>query len=372
VGALASAFAVPTGAEGSTVFTFILVTRLILGMGVGGVYPLAATISQESGGDKNRARNAALVFSMQGVGALLVPIVGLFFLTVFGDPKQRQGALPGLSWRFLLGIGALPGILLAPFKTQKKPTAVAAPAADAAPVQPQMTAMKALRTPKYLWKLCGTAGGWFIFDITFYGNVLFQPTVLKSIFKVEGAVPTHGSDLSHNLCCQLMILALIGLPGYYVSVCFVESWGRKNIQLMGFTMMAILYGVLAIFLKDLPPALLLIVYGLTFFFSNFGPNATTFILPAETFPSEVRSTLNGFSAACGKAGAVVGSAAFKPISGAYGNGVAMACCAVCSILGVLVTAIFVEDRRGKGMAGSSFVDQADVGLAKTEAGKNSS
>merc|ERR1712000_629525 len=127
---------------------------------------------------------------------------------------------------------------------------------------------------------------------------------MGSIFHAEGEVPTNGEGLSHNLCYQLLILALIGLPGYYVSVCFMDSWGRKNIQLMGLTFMAILYGVLAIWLNDLPPALLLIIYGLTFFFSNFGPNATTFILPAETFPAEVRSTLNGFSAACGKAGAV--------------------------------------------------------------------
>ena len=30
----------------------------------------------------------------------------------------------------------------------------------------------------YWGKLMGTAGGWFLFDITFYGNSLFQPTVL--------------------------------------------------------------------------------------------------------------------------------------------------------------------------------------------------
>lgn len=32
---------------------------------------------------------------------------------------------------------------------------------------------------------------------------------------------------------------------------------------------------------------LLFLYGLTFFFANFGPNSTTFILPSETFPAEV-------------------------------------------------------------------------------------
>lgn len=359
LGALSSAFAVPTGDEGETIFRFIMATRFALGVGVGGVYPLAATIAAESSDDNNRGRNTALVFSMQGVGSVLVPLVGLFFLKVCGDPAVRLAegsSLPGLSWRLLLGIGALPGILLAPFKA-KKPAA--APATTAANAPPQTTLCQALSSPRYLWKLCGTAGGWFLFDITFYGNTLFAPTVLKAIFRTEGEVPTDGNDLQHNLCYQLLIIALIGLPGYYVSVCFMDRLGRKKIQLQGFFMMAIFYGIIAIWLDDLPPALLLVIYGLTYFFSNFGPNSSTFILPAESFPVEVRSTLNGFSAACGKAGAVVGSAAFKPVADSLGNGAAMGLCAGCSVLGFIVTAIFVEDRRGRGMAGTSFIQRSE-------------
>ena len=38
---------------------------------------------------------------------------------------------------------------------------------------------------------------------------------------------------------------------------------------------------------------------LTFFFANFGPNATTFITPVELFTTKYRSTLHGISAASG-------------------------------------------------------------------------
>merc|ERR1711865_539403 len=119
--------------------------------------------------------------------------------------------------------------------------------------------------------------------------------------------------------------------------------------------MAVLYAILAIWLDKLNSGLLIVIYGLTYFFSNFGPNATTFILPSETFPFEVRSTLNGLSAACGKAGAVVGSAGFKPIVDSYGESTAMGLCAGCAIAGLILTFIFVEDRRGKGMAGDSML-----------------
>ncbi|KAI8031424.1 putative inorganic phosphate transporter 1-5 [Camellia lanceoleosa] len=48
------------------------------------------------------------------------------------------------------------------------------------------------------------------------------------------------------------------------------------------------------------------MYSLTFFFANFGPNAMTFVVPAEIFPAWLRSTCHGISTASGKAGAIVG------------------------------------------------------------------
>jgi len=53
-----------------------------------------------------------------------------------------------------------------------------------------------------------------------------------------------------------------------------------------------------------------VMYGLTFFFANFGPNSTTFIVPAEVFPARLRSTCHGISAAAGKAGAIIGAFGF--------------------------------------------------------------
>ncbi|PVH34807.1 hypothetical protein PAHAL_7G038900 [Panicum hallii] len=50
-----------------------------------------------------------------------------------------------------------------------------------------------------------------------------------------------------------------------------------------------------------------VMYTFTFFFTNFGPNSTTFIVPAEIFPARLRSTCHGISSAAGKSGAIVGS-----------------------------------------------------------------
>jgi hypothetical protein len=50
----------------------------------------------------------------------------------------------------------------------------------------------------------------------------------------------------------------------------------------------------------------LAVYGLSYFFTEFGPNMTTFVMPSELFPVSVRATGHGISAGIGKFGAFIG------------------------------------------------------------------
>ncbi|KAL3524076.1 hypothetical protein ACH5RR_016910 [Cinchona calisaya] len=53
-----------------------------------------------------------------------------------------------------------------------------------------------------------------------------------------------------------------------------------------------------------------IMFSLTFFFANFGPISTTFVVPEEIFPARLRSTCHGISAATGKAGSIIGAFGF--------------------------------------------------------------
>jgi len=46
---------------------------------------------------------------------------------------------------------------------------------------------------------------------------------------------------------------------------------------------------------------------LGYFFTEFGPNTTTFVYPAEIFPMEVRTTAHGIASATGKLGAFIGT-----------------------------------------------------------------
>ena len=80
-GSLASAFAQDSPAF--SIFTMIACFRFVLGVGIGGEYPLSATISSENAHSKHqRGQQVAMVFSMQGVGMLLAPLVGVILLSL--------------------------------------------------------------------------------------------------------------------------------------------------------------------------------------------------------------------------------------------------------------------------------------------------
>lgn len=53
------------------------------------------------------------------------------------------------------------------------------------------------------------------------------------------------------------------------------------------------------------------MYFLSSFFNQFGPNAVTFLVAAEIYPTPVRATAHGFSAACGKLGALTAAVMYN-------------------------------------------------------------
>jgi len=192
--------------------------------------------------------------------------------------------------------------------------------------------------PDVVKKLIGTAGTWFLFDILFYGNTLFQPVVIDTAF---------GSDLTLTQQSEdSLILQLLALPGYFISVVTISKLGPRLIQAQGFLMMGILYAIIGVFWETLTDSTfwLLATYGMTFFFANFGPNSTTFLLPSLVFSPGCRSTLNGFSAASGKLGALIGSMFFGVLVDAWGDEVVMIICASIAGFSLLITLICVSDR----------------------------
>lgn len=179
---------------------------------------------------------------------------------------------------------------------------------------------------KHGLQLLGTTSTWFLLDIAFYSQNLFQ----KDVFSAVGWLPAAATmsaleELFRVSRAQALIALFSTVPGYWFTVGFVDILGRWKIQLSGFFFMTLFMFILTFSYNDLRGnpcetnplqlcggnhILFIILYALTFFFANFGPNVTTFIVPAELFPARLRSTCHGISAAAGKAGAILGAFGF--------------------------------------------------------------
>lgn len=131
------------------------------------------------------------------------------------------------------------------------------------------------------------------------------------------------------MIAEKQIIALgMGIPACICAIFTLRAIGIKKLQVYGFVFIAVCFIVLACLFKPLSHGrqhnsnALFAVYCFLLFSLSYGPNLTTYLLPAQTYPKEVRATFNGISAACGKLGAFTGVYVFGPmaVSTSYATG----------------------------------------------------
>ncbi|XVE58408.1 hypothetical protein DITRI_Ditri04bG0167500 [Diplodiscus trichospermus] len=330
---------------GGSVIGTLCFFRFWLGFGVGGDYPLSATIMSEYANKKTRGAFIAAVFAMQGVGIIFAGLVSMILSAIFlkrypapsfkKDPIFSTQPEADYLWRLVLMFGALPALLTYYWRMKMPETGrytaliegnAKQAAADMGRVldiefeaeTDKLSQFKAANQYPLLshefyrrhgHHLIGTMTTWFLLDIAFYSQNLTQKDVFPAMGLTRKAPEVNAIEEVYQTSRAMFIVALVGtFPGYWFTVLFIEKIGRFVIQLVGFFMMSIFMLILGIkyqYLRDENKWLFVVLYGLTFFFANFGPNSTTFVLPAELFPTRVRSTCHALSAASGKAGAII-------------------------------------------------------------------
>ena len=331
VGALATAFA-PS-------IWWLIGLRGLLGFGIGGDYPVSATIMSEYASRRNRGRMVALVLSMQGAGLVIGPLIAMGLLST--------GISHDYTWRILLAVGAIPGLAVFWLRRKIKETPRF--------VLGQMEAQEARRQagngrvatglrgvlaqPRLLRWLTGASLAWLLFDFVYYGNTIASPAIVKM-------VAPHSSLIAHT-GVVLAIFAVFALPGYALAAATIDRIGRKLLQAGGFLMMAVAFACLWLVpgaTTMLLPFLLL--FGATYFFSEFGPNTTTFVYPAEIFPVRVRTTCHGIAAAAGKIGAGIGTFTLTALLPVIGLSKTSAIVAGVAVLGLLATTVLLPEPKG--------------------------
>ncbi|KAK4943309.1 acid phosphatase pho5 [Elasticomyces elasticus] len=356
-GTLAQALSAPSPAM--SVVGIIIFWRVFMGIGIGGDYPLSSIITSEFATTKWRGAMMGAVFAMQGIGQFAAAMIALIVVSGFKKSLETASTVAHCDgvcqlavdkmWRVIIGFGAVPGCAALYFRltipetprytfdvardSEKAVADVKAYHGGQSEGKPDEVSRAAvlqdsrtrLDPPKAGWRdfwrhygqwrhgkiLLGTAGSWFFLDVAYYGLGLNNSVILQAIGYASGS---NVYKIFYNTAVGNLIITCAGaIPGYWVTVATVDTIGRKPIQFMGFTVLTILFVIIGFAYHKLGEHGLLALYVLAQFFFNFGPNATTFIVPGECFPTRYRSTSHGLSAASGKVGAIIAQCVFGPL-----------------------------------------------------------
>lgn len=295
-------------------------------IGVGGEYPMTATSGMEnnrksrvitSSDDRlHRGRKVQLAFLMQGWGQFFNQVILIILLIIFhhgsGNPPYSKVATQWTS-RVAFAFPAIGTLWLVYYRWYKMPYASAK--LDEVKKKAKVTGYD-VQSLKLCMKHFGprmlaTTMAWFANDVFFYGNKLFQGQFISVI-----APESHSVMLGwlYNL-----INIGVSLAGYYLAAFFIDHklYGRKRMMQVGFLMDFVLFVIPAFHYKYYTQpeniAKFQTMYYLSSFFNQFGPNAVTFLVAAEVYPTSIRASAHGISAACGKLGALLASVLYNYI-----------------------------------------------------------
>jgi PHS family inorganic phosphate transporter-like MFS transporter len=317
------------GSAFSPSLAVLVVFRFLLGFGVGGDYPVSAVLMSEYAHHSNRGKMIGLVFSAQAVGLVVGPLVALALL--------GGGVGPGLTWRLLLGLGAIPAAIAVWLRRTmpESPRYAAGPPRRARRGPTAPGARELMTSRALLLTLTGTVGCWFLLDYAYYGNTISTPQIIALITPRASQITT--------IAIQLAVFAVAAVPGYILAIARMDRIGHRRLQLTGFIVMGACFAVIGL-VPGMTTAVVpfLLAYGVSYFFAEFGPNVTTFVLPGELFPTRLRATGHGISAGVGKLGAFTGVFLFPVLQHALGLRGTLLLTAAISALGALLTLVLPE------------------------------
>ncbi|WP_426989273.1 MFS transporter [Pseudarthrobacter sp. Y6] len=279
--------------------------RLIGGLGMGGVIPVAAALTIEYSAPKKRSYNYGLMYSGYSLGIVAAALVALF-------------VLPTAGWRWVIGFGALPIVLLPIIwkllpesleyleskgrRKEARDLAVklniseyapvsapaAAPTGESAPWWKTITIMfspKYLRSTVFFWMalFCGM--------VLVYGLNTWLPSIMKQA----------GYDLGSSLTF-LLVFSLASAVGGLVLGRAADKYGQKLILVVFYVL-----GGLGILLLMFPNNM---VVNLVFVaFAGIGSISTSLVLTgyiADYYPAKIRGTATGWALSFARIGAISG------------------------------------------------------------------
>ncbi|WP_338429375.1 MFS transporter [Synechococcus elongatus] len=337
------------------------------GLALGADYPTAHIIVSESIPSRFRGRMVLGAFAFQSVGSLAGVLIGLLVLRVYPEVG---------AWHWMYAALVIPGFLVFLMRTKlpespnwlvsrkrfelahraakallQRPVAIAQTQSDEEKQNPRLGYRKLL-TPRYLRATVLASFPWFLQDLATYGIGIFTPTILATLFTknqpnfvFQDMIATEGSGL----------IDLFLLIGFAVSIPLVDKVGRIPLQIIGFIGCFVGLGIASLSAASIPEGhelKVLFIFGgfiIFNFMTNLGPNAMTYVLAGEVFPTEIRGVGAGFAASFAKIGAVTTAFFFPILREQIGTVSLLYGLAATSLLGALVTFLFRIEPNGRSL-----------------------
>lgn len=361
-------------------FPVLVIALVGLGLALGCDYPTAHTMISETIPTVARGRLVLSAFGFQAVGAVAGTIVGMI---VLGNRDEVS------DWRVMFALVIVPAVVVtvARWSVAQSPHWLfeVGRVSDAErelsklverPVKLTKAEKKAIKKEiKQENEKVREQGGigalfskpwrrstilasvpWFLQDLSTYGIGIFTPTIVAATVGTSAASDDSLSSLVATDFKSAEGAAVIDsflLIGIVLAVILVPKIGSIRLQVWGFVGCAVGLAIAAasgMFEGGLQIVFIFAGFMLFNLLTNIGPNAQTYLLAGEVFPTHLRGTGAGFAASFGKVGAVLTSFLFPILLVAWGQTVILLGLVVASLLGALVTWKFRVETTGKSLA----------------------
>ena len=373
---LFTAFLIALTVSGS----WIWIAVFLFGMGaaLGCDYPTAHLVISESIPSRDRGRLVLGAFAFQAIGALVGTAVGYVILANLQEVS---------AWRWMYATAIVPAILVivgrffineSPHWLMSKGRHGEAEHAIGRllkrnPPYPKTFKLKtsqlptkgspaekeghysALFKPKNRRATILASVPWFIQDLATYGIGIFTPTILAATIGAKSDHPRNIADIIQNDILAAKGAALLDVllvVGILFAIFFADRIGRIKLQIFGFIGCAVgltLAAVSTNFTGTTQMALLFSGFLLFNFMTNLGPNAQTYLIAGEVFPTRIRGRGAGFAASFAKIGAVLTAFLFPILLKDLGTEILLGGLVVASLIGAIVTYLFRIETAGKSL-----------------------
>ncbi|EZQ06652.1 MFS transporter [Candidatus Acidianus copahuensis] len=311
-------------------FIEIFVSRIMLGVGIGGDYPVSSSMMAEFSPSKSRGKYLVGAVSMYWIGTLLSALVNLSFLP-----------LGEYFWRFSFAFGSILAIpvILARLRLAESPRWLISKGkltGEGIPtVEEENKGVKGITdlfNGKIFPVVLLASSIWFLFDVASYGIGLYYPAIFKQF-----AFPSN-----YEVIYATMVIAIGALIGYVFAELAVDSLGRRATLLSGLGLMALLLGIGGVIKIT---GVYLLPYFAIFVAMEQWAGAVTLFYPTEIFPTPIRSSAQGFATAFSRFGAVLGVVFFPTMTKVIGLSSSLIVFSITSAIAFAISLYFVRETK---------------------------